>query len=1363
MSNNKSYRIKFNEGEDHADINLNINQDIDIFEVLSLKIKTKNFYKLQASNYGCVAGRVLANNGIGVPNVKLSIFIAADEETKSDSVLSSLYPYENVFDKNESGIRYNLLTEEQLTGCFQPVGTFPSKRMVLDDSNVFEIFDKYYKFTTTTNFAGDYMIFGVPTGSQILHMDVDLSDIGPILSQTPSDFIYKGYDANLFESPVQFKKSTDLDSLPQIFSQNENVQVYPFWGDPSEMKENNSTGVRISRKDINLNYKFEPTCVFFGSLVSDEKSNGVSEKCVPTDRMGKMDKLTTGEGTIEMIRKTPSGDVESYNIAGTHLIDGDGTWCYQIPMNLDYIKTDENGNIVPSDDPNKGLPTRTSVRFRFSLNDFASDYEHNHLCKMLVPNNPFSEDEVDNMYVFGTLTPDSEFRDLLWNKVYSVKSYIPRIQKSDFNREKRFSGFKAVNVNASNNPLPYNNLRVDITFMFVLQCAIIHTLIWITGVFNSLMKYVTFIAEKSVGSYKTDFSIFRCLSVGDGACPDLDGWYFAPNCDNASDGLLKKTNLLGNTMLYINKKINGNDEDETFSYDGTNVTIEKPQVVDKQSIDQENSGYNESTGQGEGVCVATKIDYFIKCVELALAQEYEVIQFDFYNDWMNGMLYIPRWFANVKKKRSYLFGLIKTPERVIGCMEDSFNIRRRYVQQCALTYDVYIPKESETEATDVKIINSFGCYPLYSNVKRCHKARGRKRIKIFKKDNWTPGGGIVHSEETTKQQHVYYFRPRDFRINRDVSRNPKFVTLFATDIILLGSMSENDIDGVPKVSELISSSYKMPTNLAATNMDITGPMFGAKTSNITTGYNNASFKCNEFSIPTFQYEALDGTHNIRVIHAMLDKKDDTFKNYEEWAQYEKTDGGIDTSNDEDEYPLTEASGIDWGYTGPEQYDLKLNNKDNKYFLPGGHFLGLSCFNSETTIISCVNLSRICEIGVNMSRRKTVEKLNEDQIDMYVVPTGFISDYDIYDGDFRSVFATLNHNGLATKYDKVSGRHVYDIIPIYLTGFEGSMRKNGERNLQIDLDKPYTPEGVQNVSRRIFAKNPEKFDINYYYYRLGLKNKNNLTLFDVYLDHEIDEEYHSSTNYILSSKLPLYNNSFYFYFGLHDGATALDKFHEKFYGECEIQQTAAVQKIDIAVKDVTGAVCNKNGKVIITVNGISEGVVATIYDSNDVEVASMATEGNVIEVRGLGIGSYYALVLISGNSHKFTFTVKFYGTNQIVYEKANFKPGVTREETFATETYSEVRYDGGYIFFEVDGSISNPPTFEDKHVSKIVVKADPAYSDNQEYFEVPSNFLGLNQFYVACKKPGHYLSVVTCKCDDAEYDIIEVFNLIVKNA
>ena len=163
MSNsNKTYRINTKVGVDNnSNINLNLNvlQKYDILEILSLKIGTENVYKTHTSGYGCVVGRVLANGGVGVPNAKISIFIEVNENTSVDEVLYNLYPYKTTRDNNSEHIRYNLLPDEKVSDCHQIIGTFPNKRLVLDDKNVLEIFDKYYKFTTVTNESGDYMIF----------------------------------------------------------------------------------------------------------------------------------------------------------------------------------------------------------------------------------------------------------------------------------------------------------------------------------------------------------------------------------------------------------------------------------------------------------------------------------------------------------------------------------------------------------------------------------------------------------------------------------------------------------------------------------------------------------------------------------------------------------------------------------------------------------------------------------------------------------------------------------------------------------------------------------------------------------------------------------------------------------------------------------------------------------------------------------------------------------------------------------------------------------------------------------------------------------------------------------------------------
>ena len=109
-------------------------------------------------------------------------------------------------------------------------------------------------------------------------------------------------------------------------------------------------------------------------------------------------------------------------------------------MNLDYIGTDEYGNVVPTDNPSKGIPTRAQVRFRISKTESGDEGFSRHTAKYLVPMNPILNEEkvvptlkvsgsdAEKMYNFGSATPDSCFRDLYWNNVYSVKNYIPKSQ-----------------------------------------------------------------------------------------------------------------------------------------------------------------------------------------------------------------------------------------------------------------------------------------------------------------------------------------------------------------------------------------------------------------------------------------------------------------------------------------------------------------------------------------------------------------------------------------------------------------------------------------------------------------------------------------------------------------------------------------------------------------------------------------------------------------------------------------------------------------------------------------------------------------------------------------------------------------------
>lgn len=1131
---NKSYRIRTVVGQD-TNLTVNLNQDYDVFEVLSIKLKQEDTYKLHSSNYGVIVGRVLANEGFGVPNAKISVFIKGEYDVDSNRDVATVYPYQTTASQGMDGVQYNLLPDNQVDDCHQVVGTFPNKTYMLDNDVLIEVFDEYYKYTTRTNNSGDYLICGVPTGQQTLHMDLDLSDCG-ILSQRPRDFVYKGYTIEQFENPNQFKTGSDLNSLSQIFRQDTVVNVIPFWGN-EELGET----IGITRADIKVNFKFEPTCVFMGSLVADNSSNGVSKKCVPTNQMGAMDELTTGEGTIEMIRKTPAGDVEEFQIKGTQLIDGNGVWCYQIPMNLDYMMTDEYGNMVPTDDPTKGIPTRARVRFRISMHDNETNTDNFFRAKVLVPHNPQSYFSGNTLmhenydYEFGTYTKEESFRDLFWNNVYTVKSYIPRFQKSKKSNTDRFTGIKHCNIYGQNNPMPYNNIRIKMPFMFILLCAMIKTYVRIVYFVNGLTDFYA----DSLSLLSRLWVLFGCDArnlftrsaknakftlIADGICPDLDNWYFSPTSSQARHHSQDCNGDYYFTTL-----------EQTFEYLVDNPD-EESTTADNTSIDSS----NKSDGE-DSVCLTINTDYLMSCIEMNLAQEYKVINFDFYNDWVNGVIYMPRWMKFVRKKRTFLLGLIKIRPKVKACMDNSaiFGKTRYYTQQCALTY-------GKTKGKYTKVTTHNGCMDRKNSKKqKCHKLKGLQRYSIFgsgSRKNDKGNGGVVHEAQTLKNQNVYYFKPCEWRMS-----NGKKTLLFANDLVLLGSLNDCNLYGIPQSFKyLTSSSYVMPTNLALTNMDDDGYLYADDSGTICSGKKNLRDDGITQLGPTFENEQKYWS-----------------KSQEEDVAYgSKNTDDTETLNYDDVIPITEAAGIAWNYTGPGQGKKSTNVTKNLYY-PGGHFLGISCTNSETNIKSCINLQRICEVGTTESqRREEVRSVsyndrtnNETILYKYFVPTGLIAQDEISASDFRSMFATMNHKRLLCKdkYDEKTGYPIYDFMYLKPIGFDGALMDRVARASEYNADVEVTDEsrfmGSQGVTssedydneevRQTKTRTIEETSDDYYMFRLGLNTLN---------DNEQQSKFLFSK--MSSVSLPQFENSYYFYFGLKDGATALDEFNKQFFSVCE---------------------------------------------------------------------------------------------------------------------------------------------------------------------------------------------------------------------
>lgn len=373
MSN--SYRIRTTPGKDSI-VQVNIEQEFEYLEILSLKLLQSDVYTRQCSDYGVVVGRVSINNGFGLPNVKVAVFIPLSDEDSLNPIISEIYPYKTVSDLNDEGYRYNLLPYTKQHSLHTPTGTFLSKEDVLTDPNLIEVYDKYYKFTTTTNDSGDFMLFGVPVGPQTLFFDLDLSDIGEF-SLTPNDLIRMGVATESQVNKTTFKASTNLNSLPQIISLSKNIEVSPLWG------EEEICSLGINRTDFDLtkesNIELTPTAIFMGSIFSDNDEMMVQKSCKVNKEVGELCTLTTGPGEIRAIRQTIKNDnlgrpiLESYQLeGGGQIIDENGTWFTEVPMNMDYITTDEFGNQIISFDPKIGVPTKGRYRFKVKWNQSTS-------------------------------------------------------------------------------------------------------------------------------------------------------------------------------------------------------------------------------------------------------------------------------------------------------------------------------------------------------------------------------------------------------------------------------------------------------------------------------------------------------------------------------------------------------------------------------------------------------------------------------------------------------------------------------------------------------------------------------------------------------------------------------------------------------------------------------------------------------------------------------------------------------------------------------------------------------------------------------------------------------------------------------
>jgi len=416
------YRIKTKIlPEQNQYLKVNIQQDFDVLDILTLSIYGTDAYPNPCGDWGIIIGRIVDSNNFPMENVKVGYVLPLDDTDKNDITISSIY-------NDIMGNKYPLLPKYKVNKNHYPVGGFPSEDEVMANSALEYVYKKYFKFVTSTNQNGDYTILGIPLGKGGLLMNFDSTDAGS-LSTTPVQQLATGNkdkknfkkDQRLNGSPISANsgdpvtgnttgQSVSLGNITQIgeggtvvtvitgatatalgggtnlknqagdtisviqkqipndgsgvdntagvlISRSTDVQIKSFFGDFDICE------IGINRYDYKLDYRYQPCNYIIGSFYADRS---VFNSATPTYTINNMSDATT---------KQNMGGKVAFLLDGTDDTDPDvsadvapdGTFYAAIPCKWDRYNIDEEGNWYKTNDDFTKNPTGIFTRTPYCL------------------------------------------------------------------------------------------------------------------------------------------------------------------------------------------------------------------------------------------------------------------------------------------------------------------------------------------------------------------------------------------------------------------------------------------------------------------------------------------------------------------------------------------------------------------------------------------------------------------------------------------------------------------------------------------------------------------------------------------------------------------------------------------------------------------------------------------------------------------------------------------------------------------------------------------------------------------------------------------------------------------------------------
>lgn len=199
-------------------VNIKLNRTFGTLDTLNVYNNLVNSMPKQDATTGVVFGRLLAlqnikdseGNNIKIPlrNVPIGIFNPSDDYPNSASVTD-----------NGDRIFLNLKESSQQNEYFNTESFDLDKNKLLRSASQFTTVPDQYKYVTTTNDEGEFVIYDAPIGTQIVMFEVDLLKQGLTRDEIALNFF-----------PFPPDEDAIIDQIPNFSFKQFPIDVVPAWG-----------------------------------------------------------------------------------------------------------------------------------------------------------------------------------------------------------------------------------------------------------------------------------------------------------------------------------------------------------------------------------------------------------------------------------------------------------------------------------------------------------------------------------------------------------------------------------------------------------------------------------------------------------------------------------------------------------------------------------------------------------------------------------------------------------------------------------------------------------------------------------------------------------------------------------------------------------------------------------------------------------------------------------------------------------------------------------------------------------------------------------------------------------------------------